>query len=142
MQEEKTLFKEAFTYLYFLMLSADKIADLKELSLGNKIIKLEKLNKEEVMRELDILSAMPREKVYEQGMHYLKTTTRENQLKCLAYIDLMAKADGSIDEKERQLLSDLVEKELHLSMSEIIEIEKYLEKAIDKINMRTTLYIC
>ena len=134
MQHDKPAFKQAFTYLYFLMLSADKIADLKELKLGNKIIKLENLDKNEVMKDLDILSSLPRDKVYEQGINYMKSITRENQLKCLGYINLMAKVEGSFDENERKLLVDLGEKELNISMAEIAKVEGKLEKALDHLD--------
>lgn len=134
MEQEKSIFKQAFTYLYFLMLSADKIADLEELKLGNKIIKLENLDKNEVMKDLDILSSIPRDKVYEQGINYMKSASREIQLKCLGYINLMAKVDGSVDEKEWKLLVDIGESELNLSMAEIATVEEKLEKALANIS--------
>lgn len=134
MEQEKSIFKQAFTYLYFLMLSADKIADLEELKLGNKIIKLENLDKNKVMKDLDILSSIPRDKVYEQGINYMKSASREIQLKCLGYINLMAKVDGSVDEKEWKLLVDIGESELNLSMAEIATVEEKLEKALANIS--------
>ena len=133
MQKEKSTFKQAFTHLYFLMLSADKIADLNELELGNKIIVLENMDKKQVMNELDVLSSQPRQQVYEQGINFMKSISRQDQIKCLGYIKLMAKADGSIDEKEINLLTDISEKELTISMEEISDMEKKLEKAINKI---------
>lgn len=133
MEEEKSSFKHAFTYLYFLMLSADKVADLKELKLGNKIMQLEKLDKNEVMKDLDILSAMPRETVFEQGMNYMRSASREIQLRCLAYIKLMAKVDGSMDENERELLNEISTNELKISIGEISSMENKLKKAIDNV---------
>ena len=133
MSNEKSSFNQAFTYLYFLMLSADKIADLKELKLGNKIIQLEKLDKEEVMKNLDKLSAMPREKVFESAMLYVKSAPRNIQLKCLGYIKLMAQADGFVDEKERELLNEISLNELNISLSEVADMGKKLKQKVESI---------
>ena len=63
MEYQKSPFQQAFSYLYFLMLSADNVADIKELELGKKIIRIEKLNWTEVMTQLDQLKKVPRNEI-------------------------------------------------------------------------------
>ncbi len=133
MKNEKSVFSQAFTYLYFLMLSADKIADLNEIELGNKIIILENLDKTDVMKEIDILSSMPRKTVLEQGVDFMKSANREIQLKCLGYIRLMAEVDGAIDQKEIDLIHEIGVNELHLPITEILEMKSKLKAALDKM---------
>lgn len=133
MELDKSTFQSAFTYLYFLMLSADKIADLKELTLGNKIITLEDFDKTEVMKEMDQLSAMPRDTVYERGLSLLKSLTKENQLKVLAYVKMIAKVDGSYDEKESSLLNEISINELRISLQEVFDKEQMLSEKISNI---------
>ena len=134
MEQEKSTFKQAFTYLYFLMLSADKIAHLKELKLGNKIINLENLDKAEVMKEIDFLSSIPREKVFDDGQAHLKLLKRSEQLKCLGYIKLIAKIDGSVHTTEIDLLNNLSVNQLNISLADISMVEKELENSISKLS--------
>jgi len=134
MKNEKSVFKQAFTYLYFLMLSADKIADLSEIELGNKIIKLENLDKAEVMKEIDNLSSMPRNTVLEQGVDFMKSATRETQLKCLGYIRLMAEVDGALDQKEIDLIHEIGVNELHIPITEISAMKSTLKAALDNMS--------
>ena len=134
MEQNESTFQQAFIHLYFLMLSADKIADLHELELGTKIIELEKLDKAEVMNGIDNLSSLPREIVFENGLEFLKALPHKEQLKCLGYIKLISKIDGSVDLKEIELLNDLCVKEINISLSDISEMEIELENDISKLN--------
>ncbi len=81
MDQKDSSFEQAIIYFFFLMLSADKVADLKELELGNKIFKAEHIDIGDAMREIDTLSGIPRDKVYEDGLVYLKSLNKEDQLK-------------------------------------------------------------
>ena len=110
MKQEESTFEEAFTYLYFLMLSADKIADPSELTLGAKVMQLENWNKDAVMTKIEFLGTLPREKVFDDGQNCLKALNKEEQLKCLGYMKLMSKTDGSVDVKEIELLKKKHEK--------------------------------
>jgi hypothetical protein len=134
MKNEKSVFNQAFTYLYFLMLSADKIADLSEIELGNKIIKLENLDKAAVMKEIDNLSSMPRKTVLEQGVDFMKSANRETQLKCLGYIRLMAEVDGALDQKEIDLIHEIGVNELHIPITEISAMKSTLKAALDNMS--------
>ena len=116
------------------MLSADKIADLSEIELGNKIIKLENLDKAEVMKEIDNLSSMPRNTVLEQGVDFMKSATRETQLKCLGYIRLMAEVDGALDQKEIDLIHEIGVNELHIPITEISAMKSTLKAALDNMS--------
>lgn len=132
MEQEDSSFEQAIIYFFFLMLSADKIADLKELELGNKIFKSEHIDISEAMREIDTLSGMPRDKVYEVGLVYLKSLNKEDQLKCLGYIKLISSVDGNIDTNESELLNNLCLNELNFTLLEVGEIEKKLTKKLSK----------
>ena len=128
MDSKHVLFKRAFTHLYFLMLSADMIADLKEIQLGNKLIELEGLDKGSIMKELDDLSGLPRESVLENGINALKELDKNEQLKCLAYTKIMARIDGFVDEKENELLSEIYKHDLKVSEQDVFKFEVEIEK--------------
>ena len=130
MDQEKTPFQNAFSYLYFLMLSADNVADIKELELGKKIIRIENLNYREVMLQMDQLTKVPKSEIFTEAVDLLKKVSKAEQLKCLAYIRLIAKSDGAYDEREKELLHDLGMTELNISLQEISETEKELNQVI------------
>ena len=119
-----------FTYLYFLMLSADSIADLKEMEFANKIIELEGFDKPEILKGLDTLSSLDRENILESAVNYLKVLDKPTQLRFLAYIKLMSKADGSMDPNEFELLRYLGQEKLDISMEEIAVSELEVQKKL------------
>ena len=116
------------------MLSADRIAHLKELKLGSKIIKLENLDKTEVMKEIDVLSSISRKDVFDKGLALLKSLDQKEQLKCLGYIKLISKIDGFVHTSEIDLLNNLSVNQLNISLTDISVVEKELENSISKIS--------
>lgn len=130
---EKELFERAFSILFFLMLSADNIADLKELKTGNKIIDLEGFDKSNVMNELDHLSSMSHEDIYNDGISTLKLLDKPTQMKCLAFIKIIAKVDGSFDKSESKLLDKLYSEELEIDVNRLDNLEKELSIVLSKI---------
>jgi len=134
MEQPKSTFQKAFAHLYYLMLSADRIADLNELALGNKIIEFEGFDKSDVMKQIDQLSAVSRGEAIEESVVLLKSISRDDQLKCLAYIKMIAMSDGSFDESESNLLHDIGSNELNILPKEINELEKQLRKKVKEEN--------
>lgn len=130
MGKPNSLLQSAFAHMYFLMLSADKIADMNELDLGNKIIRLENFDKSEVMKELDRMSAVPRGEVYQDAINILKSVSPEEQLKALAYAKMIGKVDGSLDETESDLLYQIGANELNIKLPDIAKKEEILKLKI------------
>lgn len=134
MKQHKIRFQQAFAYLYYLMLSADNVADIKELKLGKKIINIEKLDYQDVMNQMDQLTKVPRNQIFSEAVDLIKGIAKKEQVKCLAYIQLIAKIDGSYDEREKELLDQISISELNISLQEISDVEKELNKVIAKID--------
>lgn len=131
MEQQKPTFQKAFAHLYYLMLSADRIADPSELALGNKIIKYEGFEKTEVMEQIDRLSSVSRNQVIEDCISLLRSISRDDQLKCLAYVKMIAMSDGSFDESESNLLHNIGTNELNVMPPEINKLEKQLQQKIN-----------
>ena len=131
MEQNISKFEEVFSYLYFLMLSADNIADPAELKFGTKILEIEKIDQKSTMKKIDFLGTLPRETVFENARKILKGLERNDQLKCLAYIKLIAKTDGDLDTSEIDLINNLTNNEIAISMKEISEMERKLKEQID-----------
>ena len=130
MEQQNSPFQQAFAYLYFLMLSADNVADIKELELGKKIIRIENLNYDEVMMQMDQLTKVPRNEIFHEAVQLLKKISKEDQLKCLAYSRLIAKIDGAYDDREKELLHELGLNEMKVTLQEIADAEKRLSEAV------------
>ena len=132
MTKPNSILESTFAHMYFLMLSADKIAHMNELDLGNKIMEIEKFDRHEVLKELDRLSAVPRDEVYVQTINLLKSISREEQLKALAYAKMIGKIDGLFHENESDLLYQLGTNMLNIKLSEIADMEETLKMRIPK----------
>ena len=130
MERHKLNFQKAFAHLYYLMLSADRIADLNELALGNKIIEFEGFDKSGVMQQIDQLSAVSRSQVIDESVVLLKSIPRDDQLKCLAYVKMIAMSDGIFDESESDLLHNIGSNELNILPQEVGEAEKKLKQQV------------
>lgn len=130
MEQHKSTFQKAFANLYYLMLSADRVANLSELVVGNKIIEFEDFDKSSVMKQIDLISAIPRNQAINESIDLLKSISKEDQLKCLAYVKMIAMSDGSFDESESDLLHNIGSNELNILPQEIDAIEKKLKQQV------------
>ena len=130
MEKNKAKFQEAFAHLYYLMLSADRFATLSELEVGSKVIEFEGFDKGSVMKQIDDLSANPRNQIIGESIDLLKSISKEDQLKCLAYVKMIAMSDGSFDESESDLLHNIGSNELNILPQEIDAVEKKLKQQV------------
>lgn len=135
MTKDKLAFQHAFSNLFFLMLVADNVADIKELALGKKIVKYEQLDYVTVMNRVDDLSRVSKKEVFDQSIDLLEALTKKDRLKCLAYMRLIAISDGSYDEREKELLDRISTSTINISVKELNLVEKQLRNYIDEIDI-------
>ena len=126
-------FEKAYTYLFYLMFSADKVADLREFQLGSAIMKLENMNKPKVMENIDFLSNMPRQQVKNDALAALHKCNEREQLKCLAYMKMVARIDGSIADKELYLIEEICQNEVKQDLYEVLKVEQELRPKIQQV---------
>ncbi len=117
-------FEKAFAYMFFLVMSADKVAHLDEFIILNKILRFEKIEKKSFMSTIDQLSNMENKDIYAQGIELLKSLSEPEQKKCLAYMLLIAKADGDLHLKEDTLMHKISSDELNIPFEEISGLER------------------
>ena len=134
--EQKTVsksFEEAFTHFYYLMFSADKVADMRELQLGSAIMELEGMDKPGIMQEIDFLSQLHRDDVYESGLDAFHQSSEEEQLRCLAYMRMIARVDGSIANRELDLIQRICQDEAKKDLYDVLKLEETLTHHIQSI---------
>jgi len=83
-----------------------------------------------MMKQIDLISAIPRNQAINESIDLLKSISKEDQLKCLAYVKMIAMSDGSFDESESDLLHNIGSNELNILPQEIDAIEKKLKEQV------------
>ena len=118
------------TKLYFLLTHADGEVHSKEEEMGDKMMWHESMSKEKFNLQLEELSRRDREEIFEECMKELVKFDENAQINCLAWMCLIANADGFMDKDEWALIYRIYSKRLNLSLAEITKRQKELHKFI------------
>lgn len=118
-QSEK--FTEAIVSLYYLISSADgKISDF-EKRICELMMKSEGIDVPEFEMTIDSIKHLSQEGVYSLCIRLLKSCTKEEQVKALAWMRAIANSDGFMAKEEWSLIFKIYKKELQLNLKEIID---------------------
>ena len=120
------------TKLYFLLTLADGEVHDKEVEMGQKMMWHEAINQEHFNEKLEVLKKQDPDKIFEECVEELKKFTTNDQVNCLAWMCLIANADGFMDKSEWQLIYKLYHKHLSLNLNEIMQRQKELYHFISK----------
>lgn len=118
------------TKLYFLLTYADGEIHEKEREMGEKMLFQQSQSKEAFEAQIKELEKFGREEIFEDCMRELSTFHRNDQINCLAWMCLIANADGFMDKNEWELIYRIYHKRLELPLSEITARQKELHKFI------------
>ncbi|GEM_PF-859192 len=119
---------EGLINLYHLMIHADgKISD-REIHMGEIMCKYENIDKELFERELELANQMSFDDVYKKCLNALKACDHEFNVKCIAWMSLIANSDGFMSTEEWGIIYKLYAYELHLDLKEILDYQKSLPK--------------
>ena len=126
--ENKTQYIESLVLLYHLLIHADGRIDEKELKMGELMKKHEKIGDWEFNHLLDKVSKMDNDETLRDCIASLKKCDYNLQVKCIAWMSLIANSDGFMDPEEWKLIYLLYHKELKLKLSDILEMQKQLPR--------------
>ena len=116
-------FIEAIVSLYYLVSSADgKISDF-EKKICERMIKSEQIDISAFDHIMASIRHLPLDEVYRMCINLLKSCTREEQTRALAWMRSIANSDGFMAKEEWSLIFKIYKKELQLSLKEIIEFK-------------------
>src|SRR5882762_170107 len=121
MNHKPTLIK-----LYHLLVSADGNVNEKELSAGKHMIKAEGINEFEFDRIIDSLKKRNASVVYSECVEELKKFDHEKQIRCIAWLSVIANADGFMDKSEWHFIYKLYHVELGLQLDDVMKKQKDL----------------
>jgi len=121
MNHKPTLIK-----LYHLLVNADGNANEKELITGRQMTQAEGINEFELDHILDALKKRNSSVIYSECVEELKKLDHEKQVLCIAWLSLIANADGFMDKTEWHFIYKIYHKELGLSLDEVMKKQKEL----------------
>ncbi|MEM9858356.1 MAG: TerB family tellurite resistance protein [Bacteroidota bacterium] len=119
----------AVVELFYMMIMADGHVDNKELEMGREMAKLEGFDISEFNNQVEELLSSEKD-VYEQCLRGMKTLSREDQTRFLAWMCLIANADGFMHSDEWNLIYRIYHKELKLDRQSILDQQFLLKKEL------------
>lgn len=119
-------FKAVITQLYFLLIHTDGKVNQGEIALGKKMIEAERISESEFNSKLELFRGMDVDTVYKQCIANLRTLETNLQIRSIAWLCVLANADGFMDKSEWQFIYKIYHKELHLPLDDIMEVQKEL----------------
>lgn len=118
------------TRLYFLLVYADGSVNEKELSTASKMVKVEGINEEEFNVQMKLLQGTNKDGLYAETIVALRQISSKDQVRIIAWMCVIANADGFMDRSEWQLIYKIYHKELNLPLHDIFAVQKELNKKI------------
>ncbi|HEX5168939.1 MAG TPA: TerB family tellurite resistance protein [Cyclobacteriaceae bacterium] len=115
-----------FAKLYFLMVNIDNKINEKELSLGRQMISAEGFSETAFHNQLDKLRGTDSTAIYNECIKDIKKLTYKLQVRCIAWMCVIANSDGFMDRSEWQFIYKLYHKELNIPLDEIMKVQNEL----------------
>jgi len=133
-------FIEGISSFYYLMICADGIIDRRELQWGNIMLEAEKIDKKDFNSRLDQYSTIDKDIILESCLQALKKCSTALQLRCVAWMGLIANADGFMAPKEWELIFTIYSHELELDLKNILDMQKELKLVYEQSQYQRHLH--
>jgi uncharacterized tellurite resistance protein B-like protein len=115
-----------FAKLYYMMINLDEKVNDKELSLGRQMVTIEGFSETEFTRQLERVKLLDANALNNEILSDLRKLTKVQQIRCIAWMCVIANADGFMDKKEWQFIYKIYHKELQISLDEIMKVQNEL----------------
>ena len=119
-------YMSVFAKLYYMMINLDDKVNDKELSLGKQMITIEGFSETEFERHLERVKLLDAIDLNNEILSDLRKLTKIQQVRCIAWMCVIANADGFMDKKEWQFIYKIYHKELQISLDEIMKVQNEL----------------
>ena len=118
--------KGTLSKLFFLLASADGSIKPKEAAIGEAMCSVEGISKADFASMLQNLRTKNSALIFSESIAELKKLTREEQIRSIAWMCVIANADGFMERVEWQLIYKVYHKELNLPLEEVLAVQKSL----------------
>ncbi len=119
-------FKSIIIRLYYMLIYSDGKVNDGEVSLGKRMIQAEGISESEFVFQLDSLKGRDVAIIYKETLAELKRLKTDRQIRCIAWLCVLANSDGFMDRAEWQFIYKIYHKELQLPLDVIMEVQKDL----------------
>ena len=116
--------------LYFLLAHADGSINEKEAQVAKEFIKAESISEDYFNLQIKLLDSREKSSLYTECIEELRKLDLKHQIRIIAWMCVIANADGFMDRAEWQLIYKIYHKELGLPLNEIFSVQKELNKHI------------
>jgi uncharacterized tellurite resistance protein B-like protein len=118
------------TRLYFLLIYADGTVHDREIYTAKHMVKAEAMHEVQFIADLELLKSKDKEILFSECMEAMKKLEHNLQIRMVAWLCVIANADGFMDRAEWQLIYRIYHKEISLPLHDIFEVQKELNKII------------
>lgn len=129
-----TTYKEVLTQLYFILICSDGHVNEKEVSYGRKMVEEEGIDESYFLSQIKLLEISNQQGLLPEAIESLRKLDRKEQIRCIAWLCIIANADGFMDKAEWQMIYRIYFKELHLPLDEIMKVQKDLNQMVYKVS--------
>lgn len=134
-------YKSILTNLYYLAIYADGKVNEKEVLLGKKMVKTEGMDERTFDSRLEALKSKDRNVIYSESIAALKKLDHKIQIRCIAWLCVIANGDGFMDKEEWTFIYKIYHTDLGLQLNDVMETQKELNqilygKAFQSIGVR------
>ena len=123
-------YNSTITSLFYLLIYADGSVNEKELHRGKQMMMAEGIEEEKFKSRIEQLSTIPSDILYKNCLTGLHKMNKVQQIKAIAWLCVVANADGFMDKKEWMLIYKIYHTELGLKLDEIMKTQRELNKII------------
>lgn len=128
------------TRLYFLLVYADGVINENEMTAAKQMIKAENLVEEEFRVQMQLLKDKDQSLIFDECVAELRKLDQKLQIRLVAWLCVVANADGFMDRNEWQMIYRIYHKELALPLHEVFKIQKELNRLVwEKKNSVATI---
>jgi uncharacterized tellurite resistance protein B-like protein len=132
-------YQSIITALYYMLIYAEGNVNSKEIASIKQMIKAEGLLEEEFNVQMRMLESKDKSLLFSQCMLSMKELSHEQQVRIVAWLCVVANADGFMERTEWQFIYRIYHKELNLPLNEIFNVQKDLNKVIFEQSSLTIL---
>jgi len=123
-----------------MLVYADGTLNEREISLGKALINSEGIDEDIFNGQMETLKTKNQSILLTESLTALKKLTRRQQIRCVAWLCVVANADGFMDKTEWHFIYNIYHKSLNLPLDEIMAVQKQLnqmgrEKSADVIDL-------
>lgn len=126
-------FKSIIIRLYYMLIHCDGKVNEGEIALGKRMIEAENISESEFDRLIAELQERDLAALYKDCVVELKRQPAQTQIRCIAWLCVLANADGFMDRVEWQFIYKIYHKELQLPLDVIMGVQKELTRKLNAV---------